>query len=71
MNVLIACRLIMILAICFHDICKCSALGKSSGADLYLYTYMSLSNLPACKLCVVGSSVALYSPANQLLKDLQ
>ena len=31
---------------------------------------MSLSNHPACKLCIVGSSVALYSQANQLLKDL-
>ena len=37
MNALIACRLIMIFAICFRDIGICSALRESSGADLYLY----------------------------------
>ena len=30
-----------------------------------------LLNIPACKLNIVGSSAALHSQANQLLKDLQ
>ena len=38
MNALIACRLIMIFAMCFRDIGICSALRKSSSSDLYLYT---------------------------------
>ena len=74
MNALIACRLIMIFAICLRDIGYSLLFVKVLvliSIFLSLMMHMSLSNLSTCKLCIFGISVALYIPANQLLKYLQ